>query len=403
MPVGVVEVAAFALGVGVAALVLRLTSNWKVRGEQRKSTIPSLREEYELLQGRYRILTDNIAAAIIIRDLERKIVYASPYTEVLFGYPLKDVYDSQPDFFSRVVHPDDQALSARAIAVSLSGEAFQYRFRFYHRTGIEMSAESRSVPIIGDNGELISTLSVTLDVTASVLQQRQMEERNRDLQDFTSMVSHDLKGPLFTIKGMLAVLNEDYKTVMPDAVRENLAHIERAAEKLELLVRSILDYSKITAEQSSSVPVALASIVSDLIVEFEPLLRSSNATIEVRGNLPEVLGDKTHLYRIFSNLIGNALKYVDPHRPARVEISANDTPNPHQIEIVVSDNGLGIPSDKFDVIFRPFQRVHKGVAEGSGIGLASVKRLAEKLGGSVRVESTVGQGSRFTVVLRRSR
>ena len=399
MPAGAVEVAAFALGAGLTALV----SACIFQRQRQKSANPVLREEFDLLQGRYRILTDNIAAAIIIRDLERRIVYASPFTEVLFGYPLKDVYDSQPDFFTRVVHPDDQALSARAIAVSLSGEAFQYRFRFFHRTGIEMSAESRSVPIIGDNGELISTLSVTLDVTASVLQQRQMEERNRDLQDFTSMVSHDLKGPLFTIKGMLAVLNEDHKSEMPDAVRDTLAHIERAAEKLELLVRSILDYSKLTAEQTSSVPVELGTLVADLMIEFEPAARAKDGKIEVHGELPIVLGDKTHLYRIFSNLIGNALKYVDSQRPARVVISASDTPNPHQVAIVVRDNGLGIPADKFDVIFRPFQRVHKGVAEGSGIGLASVKRLVEKLGGSVRVESTVGQGSSFTVILRRNR
>lgn len=399
MPVGVTELAAFAVGMGFTALAFA----WLRRRTKRNSGEANLREQFELLQGRYRILTDNIAAAIIIRDLDRRIVYASPYTEVLFGYPLKDVYDSQSDFFLRIVHPDDQALSARAIAVSLSGEAFQYRFRFFHRTGIEMSAESRSMPIIGDNGELISTLSVTLDVTASVLQQRQMEEKNRDLQDFTSMVSHDLKGPLFTIKGMMAVLNEDHAAEIPEAVRDKLAHIGRAADKLELLVRSILDYSKLTAEQTVSEPVALSAVLADLVNEFQPTLRSKDARIDIRTDLPVVMGDKTQLYRIFSNLIGNALKYVDPARPPRVEISAIDTPNPHQVAIVVSDNGLGIPSDKFDVIFRPFQRVHKGVAEGSGIGLASVKRLVEKLGGSVRVQSSVGHGSSFTIVLRRSR
>jgi len=399
MLVGAAELTSFALGAGVVGLIFA----WRGRKVKHLHDSSSIREEFELLQGRYRILTDNIAAAIIIRDLDRNIVYASPYTEVLFGYPLKDVYDRQTDFFARVVHPDDQALSSRAIAVSLSGEAFQYRFRFFHRTGIEMSAESRSVPIIGDNGELISTLSVTLDVTASVLQQRQMEERNRDLQDFTSMVSHDLKGPLFTIRGMLTALKEDFHGTIPTAVSENLAHIERAAEKLELLVRSILDYSKLTAEQTSSVPVPLSSLVNELLMELEPSLRTRAAKVEVLGELPIVLGDKTHLYRIFSNLVGNALKYVDPQRPAHVQISASDTPNPHQVAISVRDNGLGIPCDKFDVIFRPFQRVHKGVAEGSGIGLASVKRLVEKLGGSVRVESTVGQGSCFTIVLRRSR
>lgn len=398
MQVGVTEIAAFLIGAVLSALVSILLWRRRIRPNEAK-----VREEFELLQGRYRILTDNIAAAIIIRDLNRRIVYASPYTEVLFGFPLKDVYDNDSDFFTRILHPDDHALSARAMAVSLSGEAFQYRFRFFHRTGIEMSAESRSVPIIGDNGDLISTLSVTLDVTASVLQQRQMEEKNRDLQDFTSMVSHDLKGPLFTIKGMIGVLNEDYAAQLPEAVRENIGHIEKATEKLEMLVRSVLDYSKLTAEQANSEPVNLAELINDLIKEFEPTVKSKNGQIKILGEIPNVVGDKVQLYRIFSNLIGNALKYVDANRAPEVEIAASETPNPHQVAISVCDNGLGIPSDKFDIIFRPFQRVHKGVAEGSGIGLASVKRMVEKLGGSVKVQSTVGEGSKFTLVLRRSR
>src|SRR5690606_24163215 len=120
-----------------------------------------------------------------------------------------EIYSSQSDFFISIAHEDDKQNIERALKVASCGEAFQYRFRYYHKTGILMWAETRTVPVLNNSGEVEASLSITLDVTGSVLYQKQVEEKNRDLLDFTYMISHDLKSPIYTVKGMHGVLCEE--------------------------------------------------------------------------------------------------------------------------------------------------------------------------------------------------
>jgi signal transduction histidine kinase len=123
----------------------------------------------------------------------------------------------------------------------------------------------------------------------------------------------------------------------------------------------------------------------------------------VEGQPPAVIGDRLKVYQIFSNLIGNAIKYRSDKRPLQIVISAKPSKNERYINISVSDNGLGIPKHKRELIFRPFQRAHGKSIEGSGIGLACVKKLLEKLGGEIEVQSQEDAGSVFTFTLRADR
>jgi signal transduction histidine kinase len=115
-----------------------------------------------------------------------------------------------------------------------------------------------------------------------------------------------------------------------------------------------------------------------------------------------VLGNKTHLYQVFSNLIGNAIKYKTSDRPLIISINSDKASSRRKTSIVVSDNGRGISSDKIDTIFKPFNRAGEESIEGTGVGLASVKKLVEKLGGSIKVESDVASGTSFTIELRKA-
>lgn len=359
-----------------------------------------LREQSELLADHNEILTKNIMASIVIRDSAGAVAYCSPYTEVLTGYSLAEIHGAGDDFFSQIIHEDDLEQYRRALRVTGFGEPYQFRYRIFHKTGMEMWAETRMVPIIADEGNVASSLAITLDVTASVRQQKQLEETNRDLKDFSYMISHDLKSPIYTIKGMVTMIDEDFSAQLHPDINEALQHIQRAVSRLEQLVSSVLEYSRITTQDSTKEPINPEVILDEVKNDFSMQLEEAGATIVVDTPFDLVLGDRLKLYQIFSNLIGNAIKYRDRMRPLVITVRQETQKSDRYSAITIRDNGLGIPADRLEAVFRPFHRAHGKDIEGSGIGLACVKKLLEKLGGAIDVESNEGEGSTFTVTFR---
>lgn len=348
------------------------------------------------------VLSDNLVAAVVLRNVEGRVLYCSPYTEVLTGYGIQEILNAPGDFFEDVMHPDDREQYRRAIKICESGEAFQYKYRLFHRTGIEMWVETRTVPILNEDGIPASFLSITLDVTGAIRYQRQVEEKNRDLQDFTYMVSHDLKAPIFTIKGMLGVIRDDFAAQLSDEHREVLDHIERAALRLEQLVSRVLEYSRISSQQGKSEPADVRAVCEEVKKDFALQIKESSATVSIADDLPTVLGDSVQLNRVFANLIGNAIKYRSPDRAPEISVRACPSRDLRTVRISVSDNGQGIPADKLESVFRPFHRLHGAAIEGTGIGLATVKKLVERMGGTVDLESTLDKGSTFYVQFRKA-
>ncbi|MCB0332882.1 MAG: PAS domain-containing protein [Bdellovibrionales bacterium] len=367
-----------------------------------QENVDSIGEEAEILVERYQVLTENLAASVTIRDQNGDVAYCSPYTEVLTGYSVDDIYDWDGDFFLSTTHPDDKEMYQRALRVAQAGEAFQFRYRFHHRSGLEMWAETRTVPILDQEGNTLSSLSITLDVTGTVRYQTQVEEKNRDLEDFAYMVSHDLKAPIFTIKGMMNLIEQDYAEKIDEDLKEPLEHIARANRRLESLVHGVLEYSKISKSEALSTPVDLNRVLGEVLADFEPHLSAVSASVTKEEKLPAILGDSVQTYQIFSNLVGNAIKYSVKDRPLKLTISSHNNDDRNTTTISVSDNGRGIPESMLETIFRPFQRVSnddhstEGPA-GSGIGLASARKLAERHGGAITVQSKEGKGATFLV------
>lgn len=393
----ILVVVVLAILVGIACRSATLTRRYQ-EGIQE---IQAQRDEGLITAERYRTLTDNLVASVVIRDLSGKIEYCNPYTEVLTGYPSDEILSRKEDFFLSIIHEEDRAAYARALMVSAQGEPFQYRFRFYHRSGIEMWAETRTVPLIGENEEVMASLSVTLDVTSTVRYQRQVEERNRDMEDFTYIVSHDLKAPLLTIEGMAHILRDEYVGGEGNEARELVDHISAATDRMQKLVGSILRYSRLSLQSTPPLPVSLEEVLGEVLQDFELEIRERKAAISISSSLPFVLGDRIELYQVLSNVIGNALKYSYKDRAPQISISLVPHRNPRLAVVSIADNGRGIPREKTKDIFRPFHRVHTDV-EGSGIGLASVKKILDKMGGGIEVKSTVGEGSEFLLTFRRA-
>lgn len=353
-------------------------------------------------QTRYRILTENVAAAVVMHQPHGQILWCSPYTEVLTGYSTSEIYEERESFLQAHVHDEDREIVTHALAIVATGEPFQYRYRFYHKSGLALWLETRTVPIFDQIAQEYVALSITLDVTASVHNQLKIEERNRDLSEFTYMISHDLKAPIVTLRGMLEVLRDEVKAIQSQGMAEPLEYMNKAVHRLEQLVGGVLELARVSATDQAHEPVSLQATVQEVVDDYRLQIDTCKAQVATLEELPWVFGNKTQLYQIFSNLIGNAIKYRSPDRPLVVTIKSQSPKSRRRTVIAVSDNGKGIPDQYRDSIFKPFNRAGEQSTEGSGIGLACVKRLVEKLGGTIRVDSVEGQGSVFTVELRRA-
>lgn len=353
-------------------------------------------------EARYTILTDNLAAAVILHKPDGEVVWCSPYTEVLTGYALSEIYASRTSFLTAHVHGDDRDSIRHAFAIVASGEPFQCRYRFYHKSGLCLWLETRTVPVVDRQSDVHEALSIVLDVTASVNAQLKVEERNRDLNEFTYMVSHDLKAPIVTLRGMLELVKEEYAQRAGSAETEPLDHMGKAIKRLESLVQGVLELAQVSTTERELVPIDLNEVISEVVDDFQWQIGQVGARVGVAPGLPWVFGNKTQLYQIFANLLGNALKYRDPLRAPEIEIGAVEATSRRRVSITVRDNGRGIAREFQEAIFKPFSRAGESAIEGSGVGLAAVKRIVEKLGGSIRVESGAGVGSTFSVDLRRA-
>ncbi len=345
--------------------------------------------------AQFEALTNNLAAAVMVHSKDGALIYCNPYTELLTGTPVREIVANNSDYISSLVHEEDRVQYARVQQVISTGEPYQCRFRIWHKTGILMWVECRSVPMFSQSGEIVSTLSIVFDVTASVRSQRQVEERNREIQDFTSMVSHDLKSPLVTIKGMVALINDEMAAKMPAELKEPISHIGRAILKLESLVASILEYARASDAEMRCEKVDLDEIVREVVEDLKPQIQNIQGNIQISCSMPEVIGDTLRLSQVITNVISNSIKYRSNDRALTIDISERASTRSTFFTLAISDNGRGIPPDKSHLIFRPFYRYDSADIEGSGVGLACAKKFIEKFGGEIWVES---DGSTETII-----
>lgn len=351
----------------------------------------------EELLDLHETMVSNIAAAVIYSLEDGRVALCSPYAEVLTGFPT-DYFYSDHRFFESLCVEEDLDRFRRARMIAELGEDSLVRHRVNHQSGLQLWLETRLVPVLTGDGEVEGIMSVSTDVTALVCNQLQIEEQNRDLADFAYMVSHDLKAPIFTIKGMASAIAEDFGEQLGGEGNELLNYISAAAARLETLVASVIEFSSASSKPIKESNVDLRRVVADVIHDHAKQIESCAAKIEISNDLPTIKGDQVRLYQIFSNLIGNAIKYRSKDRPLVISVTNRPISGP-RVLIEVSDNGLGIPADKLEDIFRPYHRAHGSAIEGNGIGLACVKKVVERLRGTVSVKSTMGSGSSFFITL----
>jgi signal transduction histidine kinase len=229
-----------------------------------------------------------------------------------------------------------------------------------------------------------------------------LSETVQDLEAFSYSIAHDMRAPLRSMQGFAAILEQEYGGKLDQTAQGYLQRLGSAAGRMDRLIVDILNYSQVVRGELDLQIVDTHKLVQDIIHSY-PQFEHTHADISIEGRLPLVLANEAALTQVISNLLGNAVKFIAPGSRARVRVGANpEAVGDQRVELWVEDNGIGIPRDLQKRLFNIFTRLHRpGLYEGTGIGLAIVKKAVERMGGSVGVDSNPGEGSRFWFQLRR--
>ena len=329
-----------------------------------------------------------------------EVWHSHRYNEML-GYS-DDEMGNHISAWLHLLHPDDKKRTLQLVDAVMRGERnYEIEFRLRHKDGHYLNILSRGFPVRRDSdGKIVRIVGTHFDLTElkkteEKLQKtvHDLERSNEELEQFAYVTSHDLQEPLRTIASYTQLLERRYKDKLDSSADEFMDYIVDATKRMRSLIKDLLEYSKVTSKGEESKLVSTKGIVKDIISDYQVTVKETNVEITC-NELPDVYSDKRLLTQVFQNLIGNAIKYRKPEEPSKIHISARKGDNEYVFSI--SDNGIGIEPQYFNRIFMIFQRLHTlETYEGTGIGLAIVKKIIDRLQGRIWVESELGKGSTF--------
>jgi len=297
-----------------------------------------------------------------------------------------------------VENPGDKALR-EGVIVGLANHTV-----LISRDGVERPIDDSAAPIRNAEGKIVGVVLVFRDVTGRRETEKQLlglnrdlKRTNQDLQQFSYAASHDLKEPLRTVTNYLQLIRSRYSGKVLDDQAAQLFDVAVAgAQRMHALVEALLEYSRSgEVGETPLEPVPIDEIVKDAIANLQSSVLETGAEVSL-GPLPIVQANPLHLTQVFENLIGNAIKYRS-QEPPRILVTAAEAGQDWVFS--VEDNGIGIPAEYQAQIFGIFKRLHGDEYPGTGIGLATCKKIVDRHGGTIWVESEPGRGSRFSFTL----
>lgn len=359
------------------------------------------RERYALALQRserlYRMLAANLPdTAVLLFDRDLRLLLAEG--RLLERLDLGSVVGAT---LQESVPPDIYGKVLPHLRAALEGESpsdeFPWRGRWFHAVG---------VPVRDEEGQVYLGMLLVQDVSERkrALEQLQayaerLARSNAELEDFAYIASHDLQEPLRKIQAFGDRLAQRGGDALDERGREYLARMLDAATRMRALIDGLLSFSRVTTNARPFEPCDLGSIAEQVLVDLEVRIEETRAQVDL-GPLPTLRADPLQMRQLLQNLIGNALKFHRPGEPPRVEIRAERSEDGRFWRVVVRDHGIGFEPRFADRIFAVFQRLHgRGSYEGSGVGLAICRKIAERHGGTISATGEPGKGATFVVEL----
>jgi PAS domain S-box-containing protein len=361
-------------------------------------------------EAKYRGVIDAAPDAIVIVTREGTIDLVNRQAELLFGYSRDDLLGQSVEllipgrFHDR--HGDHRARYEAHPQTRPMGVGLELHGR--HRSGREFPVEISLSPMWPE-GEFLVT-AVIRDVTDRKRTEQQLRQTadllarqttelarsNEELERFAYIASHDLQEPLRMVASYTQLLARRYRGKLDEDADEFIGYAVSGANRMQQLIRDLLEYSRVGTRGGAFELVDCGEIVAQVLGDLAAAIGETDATV-VTGALPTVRADRSQLRQLFQNLIGNALKYRSDAPPV-VRIDADRKGD--EWHFTVRDNGIGIAPEYAERIFVVFQRLHtQAEYPGTGIGLAICKRIVERHGGRIWVESVAGEGTTFHFTL----
>ncbi|WP_299402751.1 PAS domain-containing protein, partial [Acaryochloris sp. IP29b_bin.148] len=329
----------------------------------------------------------------------------SPAYIRMFGFAEENLHTNYK-LWESLVHPDDMPWINENLQAHLQDSSVPYRFDYRLRTPSgdwKWMANLGKVVERDSQGHPVRMAGMHLDIsdrkqTEEQLQQinRELQNSNEELSQFAYVASHDLQEPLRMVKSFTELLAKRYQGQLDDKADRYMSYITDGTIRMQTLISDLLAYSRVGRFELALQSTSLEDVVEQVCSDLQSVIQNKNAKIEVES-LPTLHTDPTQMHQLMQNLIANAIKYCQAEQPI-VRIWATETHN--HCTISVQDNGIGIDPQFSERIFVIFQRLHtKDTYSGTGIGLAICKKIVERHGGSIGLESQEGQGSTFFFTL----
>lgn len=361
--------------------------------------------------------------AMIVVDHRGTLVYVNGEAEKLFGYPRAEILGQPVEVLmpeahrgGHVAHRDAYVGHPRTRPM---GQALQIVAK--RRDGSEFPADVKLSPLPTSSGLLVT--AAVRDITdrkqaeeklrtyARHLEELQvsverknveLEQRNRELEQFAYVSSHDLQEPLRKIVAFGDRLRTRCAGALDERGLDYLSRMQSAASRMQLLINDLLEFSRLTTRGRQFEPVDLCKIVHATVADLEVSIERAGGRVEI-GDLATIDADAVQMRQLVQNLLGNALKFRRPGVAPDVKVWGSRAPgkgDAPMYELRVRDNGIGIDKKYADRIFTVFERLNpREQFEGTGIGLAICRKIVERHGGTIAVESEVGSGSTFVITL----
>jgi PAS domain S-box-containing protein len=403
-----VEAHAYPSADGLTIYFRDVTERWEREVETSK-LVAQLKHERERLASLIANVPGVVWEAWGQPDHEsQRIDFVSDYVETMLGYRV-DEWLATPNFWLTIVHPDDQAEAARtAYEQFSSGKGGTNQFRWITKDGRVLHCEAVASVITDEAGQPLGMRGISFDRTElkqaeaelklfnQRLEQRvqertaELERSNRELDQFAYVASHDLKAPLRGINHLALWIYQDAADVLPTESKRHLLQLRGRIKRMEALLDDLLVYSRSNRVRYPKEAVHTDKLVRNILQLLAP---PATMTVHLVGPLPNLHTERVALEQVLRNLLDNAIKHHD--RPdGSIQVTAQAVGE--YVEFRISDDGPGIAPEYHERIFGVFQTLRpRDEVEGSGMGLAIVKKLIESRGGRIWVNSTPGQGATF--------
>ncbi|HEV3122578.1 MAG TPA: ATP-binding protein [Isosphaeraceae bacterium] len=367
--------------------------------------------ELQELKNRYSDLYQNAPAMYFSLDMQGNMIECNNTLVTTLGYPREELV-GQP--YTVLLTESRKARFPSRFAEFLRTGHVEVESRWKTADGRMIDVWVTATAVRGPDGEIAYSRSVAQDITARRALEAELKEKNsrlartidelsrknKELDEFTYVVSHDLQEPVRTLIAFSDFLLNDCGQQLDATGKEYVGHLVEAARRMRALISDLLTLSRAGKATADFLPVNMGDVLARVKSDLAELIRSKGAEVCTGGTLPLVWGDCDRIAQLLANLVSNGLKYNEA-TPPRVEIAAVPSETGGWATFAIRDNGIGIEPEYHKKIFQIFRRLHpREQYEGTGAGLAICQKIVQAHGGRIWVESQLGQGATFFITLR---